>query len=553
MKTLPRALSGIAPLLLAAACGGGTVAPPPPTDVVSVSVFPQGRSLAAGTTFQFVATPRDAQGNALQFRAQVWSSSAEAVASVSTHGLVTAVSPGSAKIRATIEGVTGEATVTVTPVIPPAPVATVSLSSAGETLVPNQTVALTATPKDAQGNPLPGRVVAWSTSAGEIATVSAGGLVTAVAIGTATITATSEGKSGQTAIIVQTGGSAAELVVGDGHTCARTTSNAVYCWGYNFSGQLGDGTTTTRLTPTPVSGGFAFITLTAGNSETCGLGTSNAAYCWGNNAQGLLGVGATTDRVLTPAPVSGGLTFAQLTAGWGHTCGRMASNDVYCWGLNNIHQVVNNGSTATITTPALAGHDMVEVKALGQHTCGRIASGAVLCWGSGADGYSQAGDLTFVELALGEGHTCARTISNAVYCWGSNNFGQLGNGTLDPGQWTPTLVSGGFAFVQLTAGGQHTCGRTASGAVYCWGLNRVGQLGDGTSGYPASRSTPTLVSGGLVFVEVAAGAGFSPPDDSHTCGRTISNAIYCWGSNNFGQLGDGTTQDRAEPVRVLWP
>jgi len=81
----------------------------------------------------------------------------------------------------------------------------------------------------------------------------------------------------------------------------------------------------------------------------------------------------------------------------------------------------------------------------------------------------------------------------------------------------------------------------------------VGQLGDGTSGYPASRSTPTLVSGGLVFVEVAAGAGFSPPDDSHTCGRTISNAIYCWGSNNFGQLGDGTTQDRAEPVRVLWP
>lgn len=193
---------------LLAACGGGgggdpvsPPAPPPapsppppppaPVPVASVIVSPDAPSLVAGASVQLSATPRDASNNPLSGRTVTWTSVTEAVATVTNGGLVTGISAGTAQIRATSEGVTGQTTVTVTPV----PVASITLSQASGTLVPTQQLALTATPKDAQGATLTGRAVVWSSNAEPFATVSQAGVVTAVAAGTATITATSEGKS----------------------------------------------------------------------------------------------------------------------------------------------------------------------------------------------------------------------------------------------------------------------------------------------------------------------------------------------------------------------
>jgi len=171
--------------------------------VASVAVTPPAPSIQVGQTVQLTATPRDASGNPLTGRVVTWSSSNSAVASVSSSGLVTGKAAGSATITATSEGKSGSAAVTITTT----PVASVTVAPAAPTILVGGTVQLTATPKDASGNPLTGRTIMWSTSSGAVASVSVSGLVTGVAAGSATVTATSEGKSGSAAVMVTGGGS----------------------------------------------------------------------------------------------------------------------------------------------------------------------------------------------------------------------------------------------------------------------------------------------------------------------------------------------------------
>src|SRR5207244_528860 len=144
-----------------------------------------------GATVQLTATPKDAAGNVLAGRSVTWASSAPAGATVSASGLVMGVAAGAVTVTATSEGKTGSAAVTVNPV----PVASVSVSPATASLQVGQTVQLTATPLDANGLPLSGRRITWASSAPAAAAVSTGGLVTGAGSGTASITATSEGKS----------------------------------------------------------------------------------------------------------------------------------------------------------------------------------------------------------------------------------------------------------------------------------------------------------------------------------------------------------------------
>src|SRR6266516_3343634 len=168
--------------------------------VASVAVTPASATLQAGQTVQLAATPKDANGNALSGRVIGWSSSNPSVATVNASGLVTGVAAGSATITAVSEGKSGGAAITVNPA--PVPVASVAVTPASATLQAGQTVQLAATPKDANGNPLSGRVVTWVSGNGAVATVNAGGLVTSGAAGSATITSRSEGQSGTAAITV---------------------------------------------------------------------------------------------------------------------------------------------------------------------------------------------------------------------------------------------------------------------------------------------------------------------------------------------------------------
>ena len=176
--------------------------PPPPVPVASVTLSPTTLALTVGATGQLTATPRDAGGAALTGRAVTWSTSAASIAAVSNSGVVTAVAPGSATITATSEGRSTTAAITVT--APVVPVASVTMNPTTLALTVGQTGQLTATPRRAPGTALTGRLITWTTTAASVATVSSSGLVTAVAAGTATIRATSEGQSATATVTVTT-------------------------------------------------------------------------------------------------------------------------------------------------------------------------------------------------------------------------------------------------------------------------------------------------------------------------------------------------------------
>src|SRR6266480_3330669 len=320
-----------------------------------------------------------------------------------------------------------------------------------------------------------------------------------------TLAASAGGLSGATSAPFAVTLTFATVSAGIRHTCGLTVTGSAYCWGENIVGQLGDGTTTDRLTPVLLSGDVTFASVSASGQFTCGVTAAGAAYCWGENFRGQLGDGTTTDR-LTPVLLVGGVSFTAVRAGDYHTCGVTAAGAAYCWG-NNSDGELGDETTTSRSTPGLV-----------------------------------AGGVSFATVsAAGQDHTCGLTTAGSAYCWGYNGFGELGDGTTTS-RTSPVLVVGGVTFAAVSArGGVYTCGVTAAGAAYCWGDNGDGKLGDGTT---TSRTSPVLVSGGVTFAAVRA-------NEYHTCGVTAAGAAYCWGQNGSGQLGDGTTIDRLTPVRVV--
>ena len=385
-----------------------------------------------------------------------------------------------------------------------------------------------------------------------------------------------------------------KLSLGSEHACGIAKDGATYCWGNAYHGQVGDGTVGYRTAPTLVMGQTAptpiptpvslpnrLSSLAAGGDHTCGLTPKGEAYCWGANTSGELGDGTSTNRA-TPVAVTGGRTFKQLVAGSMHTCGLTSAGDAYCWGYNAYGQVGNgtagggdgqgNGSHAADQPSPVrvtGSKTFSTLVANGYNTCGLTSSGVAYCWGNnyfgqigdgtGGNGFTDdsgnrsaptlvGGGLTFASLATGFTHTCGRTASGKAYCWGDNVFGQLGDGTSGNSRVSPVAVSSNLSFASLVANYKNTCGLTASGHAYCWGQNNFGQIGDGTGGLGYSDHSADQ----LVPVAVTGGQTFTSIEAGMTyaCGVTPASLGYCWGNNWSGQLGDGTVTSHVAPVAV---
>ncbi len=525
----------------------------PHVPVSSIIITPDTATVIARSTLQLQATLLDSAGHPLSGRAVTWSSSNRFVATVSSTGLVTGLGQGRTTITAAAAGKIGTAGINVF-----APVASVTVDQGNHTIVVGGSVQLTATPRDWQGIPLSGRVVSWSSSDTATAVVTADGLVMGRARGAVTIAATSEGQSGEATVRVAVVSFLSLSASPTAHTCGVSASGAAFCWGSDALEQLGNGAAGAAASPIGVRGEHAFESVSGGGTFTCGLTTGSAAYCWGNGARGRLGNGSSDDSAV-PVAVSGGLTLASLGTGASHACGVTVEGTTYCWGSNGNLQLGNDTAKWSFT-PVRVNQELQAISAGGGFTCGLSVDGTAYCWGTNHDGQlGSAGPimsaaplpvssgLAFAALKSGVRHSCALTAQGAAYCWGHNVSGELGNGaTLSSA--TPVAVASGLTFTAISAGLDFTCGVATDGTAFCWGDNSSGQLGsaattESCAGRPCS-TVPLPVSGGLSFASVTAG-------DAHACGVTTDGIAYCWGSNSSGQLGDGTTTDRAAPIRVL--
>jgi alpha-tubulin suppressor-like RCC1 family protein len=356
------------------------------------------------------------------------------------------------------------------------------------------------------------------------------------------------------------------VAVGLSHTCSLNTSGGVLCWGDNSFGQLGNGTRTVGATnpfPRNVNGLATGVqAIATGDVHTCALTAGGGVKCWGSNAYGQLGDG-TTDAQLAPIDVTGLISDVQaITAGGSHTCALTTAGGVKCWG---------DLATTPQDVPGLTG-GVSAIAAGFAHTCA-IVGGGVQCWGANDTGQLGNGTTTSsatpvdvtglssgvkaiaaggapVDRFTSGGHTCAVTTGGGVQCWGWNDAGQLGDDT-NMNRLTPVNVTGlGSGVQDVTAGDKHTCaitGDIAAGTsgLRCWGDNRYGQLGVGTT---EPYATPVQVGGFTSGVQTA-DAG-----SAHTCAVTAGGGLKCWGRNASGQVGNFTIGAQSLlPVNVLVP
>lgn len=372
--------------------------------------------------------------------------------------------------------------------------------------------------------------------------------------------------------VVGLGSGVAEVVASGAGTCAVTTGGALKCWGENFAGQVGDGSTTNRNAPVDVVGLSSGVkAVVVGGANACALTTTGGVKCWGYNIFGALGTGNTTSST-TPVDVVGlssGVTA--LVAGFNHVCALTETGGVKCWGWNATG-AVGDGTITNRTTPVDVVGLSSGVKAISAamagyftgHTCALLETGAVKCWGQNSLGELGDGTTTLrttpvdvaglgtdtKALSLGKYHSCVLTNGGKVKCWGDNTFGQFGMGRelYRPIPVNVATLQDGMA--ALAAGGLQTCGVTESGAAKCWGSNWSGEVGDGGNRHCSMPMDVIGLSSGVTKLATGGQTGMDPTLKEHSC-AIVNGGLKCWGDNSSGQLGDGTKVDRNTPVDVI--
>ncbi len=487
----------------------------------------------AGDTIQLSVVTTNRLGGQRTDVPVAFTSSDTTVATVDSLGVVHAVAPGTAKIKASSCGESSTVDVTVI-----ANVSRVTVTPANDTVVVGDTATFIARAFGPDDSRVPGVKFTFGAANASVVLVNdSTARVVPTASGPITVQAIGEGVTGTAALtalarvfLSPINGVTNTIDVGDAYACGLISTGQGFCWGMNTHGQVGAATDSTcfpgtdagtvvndslqstavpcSLVPLRVSQTLEFRTISSGDATACAISIAGRAYCWGFGTHGENGNGTTGDRA-APTLVTAALNFTSISVGSSHACAIATGGGAFCWGDDTFGQL-GDRRTVSSTTPI----PVVDIT-------GDFAPGI------------------FASISAGYQHTCALTNDGTAYCWGRNNFGQLGTGNTVTIDW-PTPVATSLKFSSISAGGDHTCGITPGGAAFCWGSNAVGQLGLG--GIGGASTVPVAVAGGQTFSRISASSGTSFKGGiglGHTCGVTTAGAIYCWGDDSDLQLGRG--------------
>jgi alpha-tubulin suppressor-like RCC1 family protein len=347
--------------------------------------------------------------------------------------------------------------------------------------------------------------------------------------------------------------------------CIVRSDGSLWCWGTNGCGSLGVTGAAFEAAPVaiPRDGlGSGVKSVSVGWGTTCVVERSGTAACWGNPLPSDV---STCPEMPTPAPISAlPSNIAAIAVGYDHACALSADESAWCWGTNTVGQLGDGIAVDRATAaPVIGLTSGVTAIATGHSdSCAVKTDGSLWCWGANNNG--QLGDGTgttqttpvavfgmssgVVAVSVGNSHTCAVTTDSAVWCWGNNGTGALGDGAAELIRLVPVRVELPVGASAVAAGYLHTCAIATDGSVWCWGDNNAGQLGKATEpcdGALCPNPIPTQVSG-LPSEVVSITAAYS-----WTCALERDGTVWCWGQNSGGQLGDGTLTTRSSPNRVI--
>ena len=348
------------------------------------------------------------------------------------------------------------------------------------------------------------------------------------------------------------------------HTCLTQVSHEMHCWGDVEDKKLGISSSSDVLTPTMVASTSVRHSpiVSVGQEHTCSLPSPKALYCWGMYEE-IYGSSSTS---INPTNILSSQLYEliDLSSQYSHTCFLNSAGEVMCFGKNNAGQLGlaytdSYRSPSQVTAVNFPDQGKAVSMAAGyEFSCGLMRNGSVYCWG--ANNFGQLGDGTSMDssvpvlvqlsrpalaISLGQSHACALLDNNDLMCWGRNNVGQLGiNSLTDAATPTKSQLPASSTPVVIDAGTSHTCTVLVNGSLYCWGLNSDGQLGDGTTTFrkiPVQSQLPIGYTAAMVAV-----------GESHTCVVSNRSSVHCIGSNDQGQLGDGSTSNSNAYVQTAF-
>ncbi len=333
------------------------------------------------------------------------------------------------------------------------------------------------------------------------------------------------------------------------HTCAVLRDGSVRCWGWNYDGQLGEGTRGGRNAPIVVQGLSDVAEVRAAWDFTCARTRSGEVHCWGENDYGQLGDGDrhTQER---PTRVNGVRDAQQIVMGSTHACVLRRGGAVSCWGRNEFGEL-GDGSETLRDRPVAArfGRNVTELAAGEGGTCALHQDGTITCAGWLARGTTpvRVDGLApgIVDVVVAKNFACANTVDDEPRCWGEGFVGQLGGENAAAGEvFVPRPIAGLRGVAQMSLGPRGGCAVRRDGQLWCWGR----------TGHAARRGADETIGAPPHRVSALEGVAEVSVGDDFVCARMTAGGVCCFGDGHMGQLGDnrGRDAEEREPVAVRW-